>query len=218
LIAVSHTQAKSAPPDVMIDAVVPNGIELDDFYPRARKGNYALVMGRICPEKGIELALDAAERARIPVIVAGTVFEYPEHREYFERLIRPRLTGSMRFAGTIGGDRKSQLLAGARCLLLASRAEETSSLVAMEALASGTPVIAWRKGALEEIVVQGKTGWLVSSVEDMENAIRRTKEIDKFECRREAERRFSSRKMVDGYVSLYRSLIAGKMTPELQVA
>jgi len=118
----------------------------------------------------------------------------------------------------MGGDRKSELLAGARCLLLASHAEETSSLVAMEALASGTPVIAWRRGALGEIVVHGKTGWLVSSVEEMESAIRRTMEIDKFECRQEAERRFSSRKMVDGYVSLYRSLVAGKVAQELQAA
>jgi glycosyltransferase involved in cell wall biosynthesis len=218
LVAVSHTQAKSAPRDVMIDAVVPNGIELDDFYPRARKGNYALVLGRICPEKGIHLTLDAAERANVQVILAGAVFEYPEHREYFERLIRPRLTGSIRFAGTIGGDRKSQLLAGARCLLLASQAEETSSLGAMEAMASGTPVIAWRRGALGEIVVHGRTGWLVSTVEEMAQAIERTVQIDRCECRREAERRFSSRKMVDGYVSLYRSVIAGKMTPELQVA
>jgi glycosyltransferase involved in cell wall biosynthesis len=218
LVAVSRTQAKSAPAEVTIDAVVPNGIELDNFSPRARKGNYALVMGRICPEKGIDLALDAADRAHVPVILAGTVFEYPEHREYFERLIRPRLNGSIRFVGTTGGDRKSQLLAGARCLLLASQADETSSLVAMEAMASGTPVIAWRKGALGEIVVQGKTGWLVSSVEEMAQAIGRTMEIDKCECRREAERRFSSRKMVDGYISLYRSLIAEKVAPELQAA
>jgi glycosyltransferase involved in cell wall biosynthesis len=218
LVAVSHTQAKSAPRDVTVDAVVPNGIELDDFYPRARKGNYALVMGRICPEKGIDLALDAAERANVPVILAGAVFGYPEHREYFERLIRPRLKGSIHFVGTIGGDRKSELLAGARCLLLASQADETSSLVAMEALASGTPVIAWRKGALEEIVVNGKTGWLVSSVEEMAQAIGRTVQIDTYECRQEAERRFSFRKMVDGYISLYRSVIAGNVAPELQAA
>ncbi len=218
LVAVSHTQAESAPPDVTIDAVIPNGIELDDFYSRAAKGNYALVMGRICPEKGIDLALDAAERANVPVILAGTVFDYPEHREYFERLVRPRLNRSIRFVGAVGRKRKSQLLAGALCLLLASQADETSSLVAMEALASGTPVIAWRKGALGEIVAHGKTGWLVSSVKEMAHAIGRTMEIDKFECRREAERRFASEKMVAGYIWLYRSLIAGKITPELQVA
>jgi len=218
LVAVSHTQATSAPTDVMIDAVVPNGIELDDFYPRATKGNYALVMGRICQEKGIDLALDAAERANVPAIVAGTVFEYPEHREYFERLVRPRLKGPVRFVGSVAGDRKSKLLAGARCLLLASQADETSSLVAMEALASGTPVIAWRKGALGEIVAHGKTGWLVSSVEEMTEAIGHTMEIDSAECRREAEQRFSSEKMVSGYIGLYRSSIAAKVTRDVQVA
>jgi glycosyltransferase involved in cell wall biosynthesis len=88
----------------------------------------------------------------------------------------------------------------------------------MEALASGTPVIAWRKGALEEIVIHGKTGWLVTSVREMAEAIGRANVIDAAECRHEAERRFSSEKMVAGYLGVYRRSIAGRVSQELQVA
>jgi glycosyltransferase involved in cell wall biosynthesis len=218
LVAVSQAQAKSSPPNVRIDAIIPNGVELDDYCPRDRKGNYALIMSRICLEKGIDLALDAAAEANVPVILAGAVFDYPEHREYFERSVRPRLNQSIRFVGAVGGSRKSYLLAGARCLLLASQVDETSSLVAMEALASGTPVIAWRKGALEEIVIDGETGWLVTSVREMAEAIGRANVIDAAACRYEAERRFSSGRMASAYLDLYRRSTAGEMSQELQVA
>jgi len=218
LVAVSRTQAASAPSGLKLHATIPNGIELGDFLPNRKRGRYALILGRICPEKGIHLALDAAERAGVPVVLAGKVFEYPEHREYFDRVIRPRLSRSIRFVGAVGKNRKSQLLVGARCVLLASQADETSSLVAMEALASGTPVIAWRKGALAEILTDGKTGWLVSSLEEMTEAIGQTTEISSAECRHEAELRFSSEKMVSDYLSLYRSLVAGNVSRELQAA
>jgi glycosyltransferase involved in cell wall biosynthesis len=218
LVTVSHTQAASAPADIRVDATIPNGIELGDFPARDKRGNYALVLGRICAEKGIHLALDAAERAGVPVILAGKVFDYPEHRDYYKRAIRPRLGRRIRFIGPVGGQCKAELLAGARCLLVASQAPETSSLVAMESMASGTPVIAWRNGALSEIVAHGRTGWLVSSVQEMADAIAHVDELDATECRREAERRFSSDKMTSGYVGLYRSLIAESMAREFQAA
>jgi glycosyltransferase involved in cell wall biosynthesis len=88
----------------------------------------------------------------------------------------------------------------------------------MESLASGTPVVAWRNGALSEIVSHGRTGWLVSSVEEMADAIARTDELDLAECRREAERRFSSETMMFGYIGLYRSSIAKSMAREFQAA
>jgi glycosyltransferase involved in cell wall biosynthesis len=217
-VAVSRTQAASAPAEIRLDATIPNGIELGDYSSRDKRGNYALIMGRICPEKGIHLALDGAERAGVPVMLAGKVFDYPEHRDYFERVIRPRLGQRIRFIGPVGGQCKTELLAGARCLLLASQAPETSSLVAMESLASGTPVVAWRNGALSEIVSHGRTGRLVSSVEEMADAIARTDELDPAECRREAERRFSSETMMSGYMGLYRGSVAERMAWEFQAA
>ena len=103
-------------------------------------------------------------------------------------------------------------------MLIASQAPETSSLAAMEAIASGTPVIAWRSGALPEIVAHGRTGWMVSSVEEMAAAIHRANAIAPAECRREAEQRFCSERMTADYFSLYRRLAKATELPEWQAA
>ena len=145
------------------------------------------------------------------------MFEYSEHRSYFGSAIAPRLNKNARFIGPVGGDRKANLLAGARCLLVPSLVPETSSLVAMEALASGTPVIALRSGALEEIVSDGRTGFLVNSAEQMAEAIARVDSIDPRICRRDAEHRFSAERMATEYLELYQSVVSAS-APELQAA
>jgi glycosyltransferase involved in cell wall biosynthesis len=218
LVCVSKTQCASAAPDVHISAVVPNGVEVADFRSRRRKGSYALILGRICPEKAPHLAIDAAERAHTDVFIAGTVFDYPEHRQYFDTMMRPRLGRNVRFLGAVGGGAKAQLLAGAKCLLIPSQAPETSSLVAMEAIAAGTPVIAWRSGALPEIVADGRTGFIVSSVEEMAYAIRRAAMIPPEACRREAQRRFDSEPMISDYLGLYRRMARAANAQELEAA
>jgi glycosyltransferase involved in cell wall biosynthesis len=218
LVCVSNFQACTAPAHAQIDCVISNGVDLDEFRPARRAGNYAVAMGRICSEKGFHLSMDAAERAGAKLILAGTVFEYAEHREYFDSMIAPRLNDRVQFIGPVGGERKRDLLAGAKCLLIPSQVNETSSLAAMEAMAAGTPVIAWRTGALPEIVEDGRTGFLVSSVEEMSDAIDRVESIDRQECRREAEERFDSSKMTSEYLALYQRFACGSLTPELQAA
>lgn len=219
LVCVSEFQAQTADSRYEIDCVIPNGVDLQEFRPAAPKaGNYAVTMGRICPEKGIHLAIEAAEMARLPLILAGTVFDYPEHRSYFDSMIAPRLSGHVKFIGPVGRQRKCHLLAGTKCLLITSQVNETSSLIAMEAMAAGTPVIAWRRGALPEIVAEGRTGFLVSSVEEMADAIAHVHEIDRKECRREAETRFNARSMVSRYLALYQSVATRSERPELQAA
>jgi glycosyltransferase involved in cell wall biosynthesis len=207
LVCVSHHQSESASREVRISAVIPNGVDVEEFALQSRRGNYAVVIGRICPEKGLHLALDAAERAGIPVIIAGKVFDYPEHRAYFEIEIGPRLGKTVSFIGEIGGKAKARLLSGARCLLLPSQAPETSSLVAMEAMAAGTPAIVWNSGALPEIVTDGRTGFIVSSVDQMADAIQRIGTIRSEHCREEARRRFNSERMIDEYLGLYSAMI-----------
>lgn len=218
LVCVSKSQAGTASKGVVIGAVIPNGVELARFHSARRKADYAVVVSRICSEKGIHLAIDASERAGIDLIIAGAVFDYPEHRDYFESMIRPRLNSRVRFIGPVGGARKADLLAGARCLLIPSLAPETSSLVAMEAMASGTPVIAFPNGALTEIVTPGRTGFLVRNTEEMAEAISTVHSIDSKECRREAERRFSSERMCREYLELYRSVATDIPVTELQAA
>jgi len=218
LVGVSDFQARTAPPEVEIDCVIPNGVDLEEIVPRRQPGEYVLAMGRICPEKGLHLALEAAELAGEKLILAGMVFDYPEHRSYFDSMIAPRLGKSARFIGPVGGIRKRHLLSGAKCLLIPSQVSETSSLLAMEAMAAGTPVIAWRSGALPEIVSDGKTGFVVASVEDMASAISRIRQIDRRACRREAIRRFDGRKMLSSYLCLYEAVVRRSFTPELQAA
>ncbi len=218
LICVSKHQAATAPRGVQIAGVIPNGVDLGQFRPARKKSSYALLASRVCPEKGIHCAIDAAERADSDLVIAGSVFEYPEHRNYFETMIRPRLSHKIRFIGAVGGKQKAALLAGARCLLIPSLAPETSSLVGMEAMACGTPVIAFPSGALPEIVSNGKTGFLVNSVEEMAASIQRADSISSNACRAEAERRFSSTRMFTQYLELYESVLSGSCATHLVAA
>ena len=218
LVCVSQAQARTAPAGMHIEHTIPNGVQLDQFHLARRKGSYVLFMGRICPEKGVHLAMEAAQRAGTRLLIAGTVFDYPEHREYFETRVRPQLGSNAASLGAVGGERKAELLAGAKCLLIPSSARETSSLIAMEALASGTPVIAWRSGALPEIVSDGRTGFVVSSIQELSDAIVRVSDLSSWECRVEAERRFSSMTMTSAYFALYDEAVRSARLPELQAA
>lgn len=186
--------------------VIPNGIAVERFLYRRRKHGFALALGRICPEKGFHLAMDAADRAGLPLLLGGQVFGYAAHERYFREHVVPRLRGRARFLGPASFPRKRRLLAGARCLLLPSLAPETSSLVAMESLASGTPVVAFRAGALPEIVESGRTGFLVDSVDEMVHAIREVGALSPEDCRRRAEERFSIAETIEAYLALYRTL------------
>lgn len=209
LNGVSMAQHRSLPADPHVLEPVPNGVALGaPVSPRAEHGGYALFIGRICPEKGVHLAIDAARLAGVPIVVAGPVFPYPQHRAYFDAEVRPRLGTRARYVGSVGRSAKAALLAGARCLLVPSLAPETSSLVAMEAIASGVPVVAFRAGALPEVVDDGETGLLVGDVEEMAAAIARANRIAPDRCRRLAAGRFAARRMVEGYLSLYRKVLA----------
>jgi glycosyltransferase involved in cell wall biosynthesis len=207
LHCVSESQQRDCPPNVLLRPPVPNGVDLETLRPVAQKREFALLLGRICPEKSFHEALDAAKEAGVPVVLAGKVFPYPQHQQYFREQIEPRLGPGARFVGPVGMERKRRLLAEARCLIVSSRVPETSSLVSMEALASGTPVVAFRTGALPEIVRQGRTGLLVSTVAEMAQALREVETIDPDECRRDAEQRFSVGIMVERYFALYRQIV-----------
>ncbi len=187
-------------------AVVRNGVELSEAGP-GRRGRYALMLSRICPEKNLHAAMDAAREAGVPVLLAGRVYPYPEHLEYFEQEIRPRLGRHARFVGAVGGEAKQRLLERARCLLVPSLAPETSSLVAMEAMAAGTPVVAFASGALPEIVEDGVTGFVVGDGVGMAEAIRRVDRLSNDVCRAMARERFSAEAMVERYTGLYERML-----------
>jgi glycosyltransferase involved in cell wall biosynthesis len=205
LHCVSDAQHRSAPPGVELLPPIENGVEVEGPAPR-RKLNFALFLGRICPEKGVHLAIAAAEAADVPLMIAGQVFGYPAHRAYFESEIAPKLSPRCRFIGTVGLSAKRKLLAMARCVLIPSLVEETSSLVAREALAAGTPVVSFSRGALVETIEHGRTGFLVEDHDEMAEAITRVSLLKPEHCRAEASRRFPLSRTMDQYFARYRSL------------
>jgi glycosyltransferase involved in cell wall biosynthesis len=206
LHCVSVEQHWATPRHAPLLPPIPNGVDVDRLPARVSRRGFALALGRVCPEKGFHLALDAARMAGVPLAIAGEVFPYDAHQRYFRDQVAPRLDARRRFLGPAGFHRKRRLLSAARCLLVPSLAPETSSLVAMEALACGTPVIAFLSGALPGIVDHGRTGFLVSDARGMADAIRAVDTIDPEACRRAARERFSSERMIDLYLETYRLL------------
>lgn len=209
LCCVSRAQARALPAAAAARArVIENGVDLDRFRPASRRGRFALWLGRVCPEKAPHRAIAAARRAGVPLLLAGEVHPYAEHRAYFARAVAPALGRGVRWLGAVGGEAKARLLARARCLVLAGEAPETSSLAALEALASGTPVVANPVGALPEIVDDGRTGFLAGDEPALAVAIARVEAIDPSACRRAAEERWDERRMVADYLALYREASA----------
>lgn len=203
---VSRSQDARLPRVPWLLPPIENGVDVERLPRRVRRRRFGAVLARICPEKGVHLALDAAERSGLPVVVAGTVYPYETHMRYFDDAIRPRLDRARRFIGPLRLTAKRRLLSAARVVLVPSLVDETSSLVSMEALACGTPVIALARGALPEVVQHGISGFLVPDEDEMAAAIARLHEIDEDACRAEARLRFSVGRMIDRYVERYRSI------------
>jgi len=200
---VSASQRRTAPPSLADAPVIPNGVDLSLFRPRRPRRGFALALGRVCPEKRFDRALDAAARAGVPLVIGGRVYPFPDHVRHFQTEIAPRLGPRARFAGPLALARKRRLLAAARCLVVASDVAETSSLVALEALASGTPVVAWRAGALPEIVEHGRTGFVVDGQAELADALVAAAALDGAACRQAAELRFGAARMSEAYFALY---------------
>ena len=200
LVCVSRSQALGFPKSAV---VIPNGVDGQKLQRPPRRRDTLLWLGRVCPEKGVHLALEAAHRANRPLVVAGPVHPFRFHYDYFDREVKPLLDDRRTYVGAVGLDGKADLLARAQALLVPSLAQETSSLVAMEALAAGVPVIAFRSGALPEVVEHGRTGWIVDSISQMADAIGHVNDIREEDCREAARTRFSVRRMTAEYLTLY---------------
>jgi glycosyltransferase involved in cell wall biosynthesis len=167
---------------------------------------YLAFLGRLSPEKGPEVAVRLAQRARVPLRIAAKVDR--ADLAYFERSIRPLLEDPLiEFMGEIGDERKSGFLGGASALLFPVDWPEPFGLVMIEAMACGTPVIAWNRGAVPEVVEHGVTGYIVESEEQALAAIARIGSLDRHRIRATFERRFTARGMACRYLDVYSRLL-----------
>lgn len=204
-IAISDWQRRSAP-DLPWVGRVHNAVQVASFPFRADKQDYAFFLGRIHPEKGTHLAIDAAREAGVPIVIAGKCLEAIE-REYLEREIRPRLGDDVRLLEEVGPDEKRDLLAGARCLVLPVQWDEPFGLVLIEAMACGTPVVALRRGAVPEVVVDGVTGRICDRPDQLAAAIRDVGRIDPAACRRHVARHFDTTTLAERYLEVYQRVL-----------
>jgi glycosyltransferase involved in cell wall biosynthesis len=214
LNCVSWAQARTFEGVAGIAAVIPNGIDLERYRFHKKKGDYILWLGRLCHEKGAHVALDVAHQAGMKLVIAGTVYPFSYHHQYCRREIAPRMqraNGKAIFIESPRLRRKIELLQQAHAVLIPSLADETSSLVAMEAMACGTPVIALRRGALPEVVADGVTGFVVDSTENLIDAVYRVGEIHPQDCRARAENCFQGARMCEQYEQLYKKVLIGKL-------
>jgi glycosyltransferase involved in cell wall biosynthesis len=203
---VSEAQACTFAGLTNLAGVVHNGVALEQFLLTPEKQDYLLWLGRICEEKAPHLAIEVGRRLGMPVAIAGQVYPFSYHQQYFDREIRPYLQrpGSrVYFVETPTVSEKIELLRRARCLLVPSLVDETSSLVSIEAMACGTPVVGYRRGGIPEVIEDGVTGFAVDSLEAMCEAVGRVGELSPHDCRSHVEQKFSVARMTDDYERLY---------------
>ena len=208
LVSISDAQRRPLPWASWAGTVY-HGLPANLYQPGQGRGEYLAVLGRISPEKGVARAIEIARRVGLPLRVAAKVD--PADRQYFEREIRDLLTlPGVQFVGEIGEDEKEEFLGNALALLFPIDWPEPFGLVMIEAMACGTPVIAFRRGSVPEILDEGVTGLVVDDVDGAVAAVGRIRQLHRRRCRAVFEKRFSASRMAEDYVALYRCLVEGE--------
>ena len=208
IIAISHAQCRPVP-DIPMARVIHHGINASEFPVGDGNGDYYLFLGRMSPDKGAHRAIAAAEKAGVPLVMAGKAREKAE-KLFFEQEVAPHLGASVRYVGEVPHEEKLRLLAGARATLFPIRWNEPFGLVMIESLACGTPVLAFKEGAAPEVIEHGQTGFLCDDEADMAHAIASVDEIDRGACRAAVEGYFSVDRMVAEHLELFTELIAAQ--------
>jgi glycosyltransferase involved in cell wall biosynthesis len=215
LVAVSVASARAwQAMGVPIAEVVPNGVDVASIAFGAEPRGYALFAGRLSAEKGAEVAVQAAAQAGLPLVLVGNVYDPTYFEQHLAERVETRLDWTMtdgRLAGAtyIGHRERSEvlgLMAGAAATLMPVRWDEPFGLVAIEAQAAGSPVVGFERGALPEVVAQGRTGVLVRDAADLPRAVRAGLLLDRRACRGWVQEHFSLQRMVERYLALYREV------------
>lgn len=183
-----------------------HGIPVENFEFSKEKEDYLLFLGTVSPHKGVDRGIEIAKKSGMKLIIAGEIRK--EFKSFFERKIKPHIDGrNVEFVGELSFSEKVNFLKKAKALILPVRWAEAFGLVLIEAMACGTPVIAYKMGAIPEIVVDGVTGFVVRNVKEAVKAVFSLDRIDPLNCRRHVEENFSVKKMVDEYERLYKEVL-----------
>jgi glycosyltransferase involved in cell wall biosynthesis len=191
--------------------VVYNGIDMNHYRPLSRKrSDFFVWLGRFAPEKGAHLAIEAAQRANVPLVLAGTIDRFrQDSRCYFHDMVEPKIDGTrVRYIGPVTMQQKRSLLSQARGLLNPIEWEEPFGMVMIEAMALGCPVISFARGAAPEIVVHNQTGFLVRNIDEMVQSIPKVDDLNRDIARSHVEHHFSAPIMAQKYLQIYKKVIA----------
>jgi glycosyltransferase involved in cell wall biosynthesis len=214
LVSISNDQRKPLPAADW-QATVYHGLPRDLHTFRADPGDYLLFVGRISPEKRLDRAIEIARRSGRPLMVAAKI--YDEDRNYYLSAIEPLLRESksfVEFVGEVGGKAKNELMGNAWALLFPIDWAEPFGLVMIESLACGTPVIAWDRGSVPEILSHGETGFVVDTIDKAVSAVAAVGSLSRQVCRQTFEQRFGARRMALDYVNVYSRLIRNVYSAE----
>ncbi|MER7274930.1 glycosyltransferase family 4 protein [Dactylosporangium sp. NPDC000244] len=188
-------------------ATIANAVDPQDHTYRETKDKYLAFLGRLVPDKGVHIAIEVARRTGLPLRIAGRADRAGAGLRYFEERIRPELDGQVEYIGEIGPAQRNEFLSRARALLFPAQWAEPFGLVAIEALACGTPVIASDRGALPEIVEPGRSGFLAADADAMSEAVARLDTLRPADCLQRVRDHFTPGRMTDRYVRVYESLL-----------
>ncbi len=208
IIAISNAQRTPAP-EIPVARVIHHGVDAAEFPYGDGDGDYVLFLGRMSPAKGAHRAIEAAQKAGVPLLLAGKSRE-PWERAYFDQEIAPHLGDGVQYVGEVPHDEKLRLLAGARATLFPIRWNEPFGLVMIESLACGTPVLAFAEGAAVEVVDDGRTGHLCRDETEMAEAIHTVDALSRADCRAAVEGYFSQDRMIREHVELFEDLLAAR--------
>lgn len=222
IVAISESARAEVVHKLDFVGVVPNGLPMGQFRPTGRKrGDFFVWLGRFVPDKGVHLAIEAAKKARVQLVLAGTIDRYTQESiHYFQQVIKPLIDdGQIKYIGPVNMKEKISLLSRARGFLNPIEWEEPFGMVMIEAMALGCPVISFSRGAAPEVIVHGKTGFLVRNVDEMVEYMPHIDEIDRNAIRRYVEENFSARVMTRKYSEIYEKLVKSwKAVPQPQVS
>lgn len=212
-ISISKNQRRDAP-DLRYLSTVHNGINIDEFSFSEEAEDYLLFAGRIVPQKGVKEAVQVAKDTGHRLLIIGPV--YPDGQDYFDQYIKPHLSDKILYLGYVEREHMAKYYQKAKALLTPVQWEEPFGLTSIEAMACGTPVISLHRGAAPEIIEQGKTGFVVHSIADMCDAVRKLDTIRRKDCRNHVQKNFCSAKMVDSYEAAFARVLqqsSRRLTP-----